>query len=304
MREGATDVIVASDPRERWSLALSDAIESQRAWLKLYLDRFDPMTSRIAGSSQVIMDLRRDLERLSPTDVNVLILGEAGVGKDLCGQILQESGLGGPMIRANCSGVPSEALDVALFRNGSDAGGLSGDSGLALLERGAGGVLLLHEIAEMDASLQAKLMRLMEARDAQRRNAEPGKSQSLRIVSCSTKDLEKEVKAGRFRADLYYRLSEFVLRVPPLRDHLEDLPELVRSFITDANERFGKNFETFEPELISRMNRYPWPGNVRELRNAVERMVLLHDGPILRRGWWDLPIGSEVQVARGRTAAW
>ena len=111
----------------------------------------------------------------------------------------------------------------------------------------------------------------------------------VRVIAATNRDLEQEISTGRFRADLYYRLAEIILQVPPLRTRPEDLPTLALAFMQQANERFGKNFEHLEPGLISRFQAYHWPGNVRELKSVIDRLVLMFDGPILRATWWEPP---------------
>jgi transcriptional regulator with PAS, ATPase and Fis domain len=111
----------------------------------------------------------------------------------------------------------------------------------------------------------------------------------IRVVSATNRNLENDVNLGRFRADLYFRLAEMILRPAPLRERAVDVPELAMAFLDTANERFGKNFTNIEPGLLHKLRLHPWPGNVRELKSVIERLVLFHDGPILREGWWDLP---------------
>jgi len=119
----------------------------------------------------------------------------------------------------------------------------------------------------------------------------------LRVISATNRNLEEEIAEKRFRADLYYRLAETVLHIPPLRTRVDDIPDLAMVFLKMANERFGKNIETLEPALIERFKKYRWPGNVRELKSTVDRLVLLFDGPVLRAQWWDAPESASFGVA-------
>jgi transcriptional regulator with PAS, ATPase and Fis domain len=158
-----------------------------------------------------------------------------------------------------------------------------------MVEQANGGTLFLDEIGEMELGVQPKLLRFLETRRARRVGGDGEYKVSLRVISATNRNLEEEIAEKRFRADLYYRLAETVLQIPPLRTRLEDIPELALVFLKMANERFGKNIETLEPALIERFQKYHWPGNVRELKSAVDRLVLLFDGPVLRAPWWDPP---------------
>jgi transcriptional regulator with PAS, ATPase and Fis domain len=158
-----------------------------------------------------------------------------------------------------------------------------------MVEQAAGGTLFLDEIGEMEIGVQPKLLRFLETRRARRVGGEGEYKVSLRVLSATNRNLEEAIAEKVFRADLYYRLAETILQIPPLRTRLEDIPELALAFLTMANERFGKNIETLEPALIERFQKYHWPGNVRELKSAVDRLVLLFDGPVLRAPWWDPP---------------
>jgi transcriptional regulator with PAS, ATPase and Fis domain len=147
----------------------------------------------------------------------------------------------------------------------------------------------------MELSLQPKLLRFIETRRARRVGGEREYNVKLRLFSATNRNLEAAVAEGKFRPDLYYRLAEVTLHVPPLRTRPEDIPELALTFLHQANERFGKNFETFEPGLIERFQQYCWPGNVRELKSAIDRLALMFDGAMLRSSWWDMPATGAVE---------
>ena len=242
--------------------------------------------------------LHRDLERLGPTDVTVLLLGESGVGKERFATALHEAGRGGPIVSLNCAALPKDLLEAELFgaEKGAFTGALRARPGL--VEQAAGGTLFLDEVGEMDLSVQPKLLRFLESRRARRIGGEKEYQVTARVVSATNRDLESDVRAGLFRADLYYRLAEITLRIPPLRERTEDIPELAQAFLNAANERFGKNVERLEPGLVVKFQGYAWPGNVRELKSVMDRLVLFHDGPMLREGWWDPPTRSAVSEVR------
>ena len=140
--------------------------------------------------------------------------------------------------------------------------------------------------------LQPKLLRFLETRRARKIGGFEDFSVDLRVISATNSNLDNETERQNFRTDLYFRLSEITLRVPPLRMHNDDVPQFVRLFLDMASERFGKHFDSIEPELVQEFQDYHWPGNVRELKSHIDRMVVLHDGPILRTAWWEKPVSS------------
>lgn len=289
MRDGAFDVLSSADTEDRWKSALAQVAESQRLWLSLYAGHADGTDGQLAGGSRTMAELRRDIERLGPTDVTVLILGESGAGKERIAAALHSAGRGGPFITVNCAAMPKDLLEAELF--GAEKGAFTGAfrSRPGLFEQAAGGTLFLDEVGEMDLALQPKLLRILETRRARRVGGEKEYFVKLRVVAATNRELEIEAREGRFRPDLFYRLAEVVLRAPPLRARREDIPSLARLFIEGANERFGKHVEGAEPALLLKLQSYHWPGNVRELKSTLERLVLFHDGPVLREGWWDPP---------------
>lgn len=289
MREGAHDVLSIEDSDERWAQAFTAVVENQKIWLQLYGGR--PLSSNdvLLGRSDAIQRLQQTIDRLGPTDVCVLILGESGVGKERVASALHKAGDHGPFVPLNCAAIPKDLIESELFgvEKGAFTGALKARPGL--VEQASGGTLFLDEIGEMELSVQPKLLRFLETRRARRVGGESEYSVKVRVVSATNRNLDREIAESRFRADLYYRLAEITLQVPPLRARLEDIAELALAFLKNANERFGKNFETLEPALITRFQQYHWPGNVRELKSTIDRLVLLFDGPILRAAWWDMP---------------
>jgi transcriptional regulator with PAS, ATPase and Fis domain len=191
-------------------------------------------------------------------------------------------------VALNCAAIPKDLLEAEIFgvERGAFTGAVKARAGL--VEQAADGTLFLDEIGEMDISLQPKLLRFLETRIARRVGSETEYKSSARVVSATNRYLRAESEAGRFRLDLYYRLAEISLSVPPLRERREDIAPLAHIFLRQANERFGKNIEYCEPELIQRFMLYDWPGNARELKSTIDRLVLLYDGPVLRASWWEL----------------
>jgi len=289
LRDGAHDVLALEDSDERWRQAVEKTVADQKLWLELYGGR--PMGTKdvLIGKSPATQRLRQAIDRLGATDVCVLLQGESGVGKERVASALHQVSKGGPFVALNCAAIPKELLEAELFgvEKGAFTGALKSRPGM--VEQANGGALFLDEIGEMELSVQPKLLRFLETRRARRVGGDGEYKVNLRVISATNRNLEEEIVGKRFRADLYYRLAETVLQIPPLRTRLEDIPELALAFLKMANERFGKNIETLEPALIERFQKYYWPGNVRELKSAVDRLVLLFDGPVLRAPWWDPP---------------
>ena len=299
MRDGAHDVLSLEDSDGRWKAAMMAIAENQKLWLQLYGGRPLSPEDVLTGRGEAIQRLQQTIDRLGPTDVCVLIQGESGVGKERIASALHKAGHPGPFIALNCAAIPKDLLEAELFgvEKGAFTGALKSRPGL--VEQANGGTLLLDEIGEMELGVQPKLLRFLETHRARRVGGEAEYRVKVRVVSATNRNLDTEIAEGRFRADLYYRLAELILQVPPLRARPEDIADLAITFLHKANERFGKNFETLEPALIMRFQQYSWPGNVRELKSAIDRMVLLFDGPILRAPWWDRP---ESQPAKSIVA--
>jgi transcriptional regulator with PAS, ATPase and Fis domain len=247
--------------------------------------------------------LRLAIERLGPTPATVLILGESGVGKERVANALHAASGRGPFVAVNCAAIPKELMEAELF--GAEKGAYTGSvrSRAGLVEQASGVTLFLDEIGELDVRLQPKLLRFLETHRARRVGGHTEIQSEVRVLSATNSNLEAGVAQGRFRSDLYYRLSEVILHIPPLRARPEDIPQFAMAFLPLAGERLGKYFESLEPELIRKFQSYEWPGNVRELRNAIDRMAILYDGPVLRAAWWDRPSGATSGTAEPNPAA-
>jgi transcriptional regulator with PAS, ATPase and Fis domain len=231
--------------------------------------------------------LRKAVQRarlLSQADSAVLLYGETGVGKELFARAIHDNGRDAarPFVAMNCGGLPRELLASELF--GYVEGAFTGarrTGNVGKLEAADGGTLFLDEIAEMPLDLQPYLLRALEGGEVCPLGSNKPRRARFRLVSACNRDLQLEVRAGRFRVDLYFRVSATSIRVPPLRERYEDLPELVAHFARLAAERRRVPVKRFDAELLSTLARYAWPGNLRELRNVVEAMVFLTEGEIV-----------------------
>jgi len=300
-QDGAQDVLDWDrDDLLRWQRGLQRMADSQALWLKVYGALATGATSvGLLGDSESTRSLRQTIRRLGPTDVSVMILGASGTGKERVAQSLHEARGLGPFVALNCAAIPRDLLESELF--GSEKGAFTGAwrERAGLVEQASGGTLFLDEIGEMDPALQPKLLRFLETRTARRVGGAKDYQVQLRVIAATNRNLETEMAAGRFRPDLYFRLAEVMIQLPPLRARPDDLPALVMAFIGAANERFGKTFLGVEPVLMERFRGYSWPGNVRELRSVIDRLAVLHDGSVMRSGWWEPPVTAPTPPSPG-----
>jgi transcriptional regulator with PAS, ATPase and Fis domain len=237
----------------------------------------------------------------SPTST-ILLEGESGTGKDLFAKAVHYASpvSKGPFVAVNCAALPDTLLESELF--GHERGAFTDARSLkkGLFELADGGTLYLDEIGEMKPGLQAKLLRVIETLTLRRVGGTADISVEVRIVAASNRDLENAVETGAFRTDLFYRLSVVQLRLPPLRDRVEDIPNLVEYFLRDFSVKLRRPLNGVTPEAMEVLMTHRWPGNVRELRNVIERAVLLEEGPLLTTTYLPTP---RPEPARDEPAA-
>ena len=235
----------------------------------------------LIGSSTPLARLREAIARVAPIPSPVLVLGESGSGKELVARDLHRSGPhpAGPFVAINCAALPESLVESELFghERGAFTGALAARKGA--FESADRGTLLLDELGELPLPAQAKLLRVLEERTVTRLGGTRAIAVETRVVAATNRDLEAEIAAGRFREDLYFRLNVHVLRVPPLRDRLSDVPALADLFLTGTCARFGLRKKKIASEALDLLMRYEWRrNNVRELRNVVERMIIAAEG--------------------------
>jgi DNA-binding NtrC family response regulator len=239
----------------------------------LHLNREQPLPDFVIARSPLMQAVFRDAALIAPSETRVLITGESGVGKEIVADVIHawSPRAAGPLVKVNCAAIPETLLESELF--GHEKGSFTGAHAqrLGRFEQANAGTILLDEIAEMSPPLQAKLLRVTQDGCFQRIGSNREIQTNARILAASNRVLDDEVKAGRFREDLFYRLNVVELNVPPLRERREDILPLAGRFI----EEFTKGRARFSDTVAACLERYPWPGNVRELRNAMERAVLL-----------------------------
>jgi DNA-binding NtrC family response regulator len=217
------------------------------------------------------------IRKTAPTTGRVLITGENGTGKELVARAIHQLSKRAdkPFVKLNCAAIPSELIESELF--GHEKGSFTGatQQRRGKFEQADGGTLFLDEIGDMNPSAQAKVLRVLQEGELERVGGHETIKVDVRVIAATNKDLSAEIKAGRFREDLYYRLNVVPIEVPPLREHKEDIPLLVEHFSRGACEANDKKAKKIDAAAMSLLMQYDWPGNVRELRNSIERLVIL-----------------------------
>jgi formate hydrogenlyase transcriptional activator len=237
----------------------------------------------LIGNSTALRKVLEQVDQVAGTNSSVLLCGETGTGKELIASAIHELSSRGkrPMVRLNCAAIPETLIESELFgrEKGAYTGALSRQAGR--FEVAHGSTLFLDEIGELPLDVQAKLLRALQERQVERLGSSKSISFDVRIVAATNRHLETEVREKRFRNDLYYRLNVFPIHMPALRERIEDIPLLVEAFVHEFSKSFGKPIESIDKNCIRALQLYQWPGNIRELRNAVERAMILANGPRL-----------------------
>lgn len=281
MRAGATDFLTKPFEREEVLRAI------EKAMALVVHDEHAPTTSvdghRLLGESSAMRALRERITRVAPTDTTVLIRGETGTGKELTAHAIHRASkrAAGPMVAVNCAALPENLLESELFGHvrGAFTGAVTSKPGR--VELAQGGTLFLDEICEMSPKLQAKLLRLLQEREYQPVGSTSTRRADLRFIAATHQDLDARVKSGEFREDLYFRLAVVPIEMPALRDRRSDIRILSRAFFARARETHGRTDWRLADDALEVLASMPWPGNVRELLNAIERLLILGDGPTI-----------------------
>ena len=236
----------------------------------------------ILGESEGIVRVREMIERVAPLDVRVLVTGPSGSGKELVARWihLKSNRAKGPFVDVNCAAIPAELIESELFGHEKGAFTHAIKQHVGRFEEAHGGTLFLDEVGDMPLAAQAKVLRVIEEGKIRRVGGEKDIPVNVRLIAATNKDLPAEIEAGRFREDLYHRLSVVVIPIPPLRERVEDIPILAQAFLEEILLEYKLPPKIFTPAALEVFKRLPWPGNVRELRNAVERLVIFSGNEI------------------------
>ena len=262
---------------------MKDQLEAENIYFREET-KMKPRFDNIIGQSDGLKYVLYRAEQVAPANTTVLILGETGTGKELIAAAIHNMSprKERPLITVNCAALPANLIESELF--GREKGAFTGADArrVGRFEVAHGSTLCLDEIGELPLELQAKLLRVIQHGEFERLGSSHTIKVDVRIVATTNRDLEEEVRKGRFRQDLYYRLNVFPITVPPLRQRKEDIPLLVEAFIARYSRKLGKQITSVQKKTMKTLQDYPWPGNVRELESIIERAVILCPGPVLQ----------------------
>jgi len=295
MKRGAHDFITKPFDRDEVIELIKKALgQAERGRAEFRGPLVPGQRCGIVGQSAAIRDLRRSIERIAPTPATVLICGETGTGKELVVEALHQMSKrkAMPLVKINCGALPENLVETELF--GHEKGAFTGAERAkpGRFELADRGTLFLDEVGELPPPMQVKLLRVLQDRVVDRVGGTEPRKVDVRLVAATNRDLGQEVANGRFREDLLYRLNVVELRTPPLRERLDDIPDLVECFLKRHAERLERPRPSVTPEALRALATRSWPGNVRELENTVERAVLLADGETLAAA--DLGMAGEA----------
>ena len=261
---------------------LKNQFENESRYLQQEI-RTEHNFDEIIGRSGPLKNTLTQVKQVAPTDSTALILGETGTGKELIARAIHKNSRRSnrPLVKVNCAALPTYLIESELF--GHEKGAFTGaiNQHIGRFEMANEGTIFLDEIGEMPLELQVKLLRVLQEGEFERIGNPKTLNVDVRVIAATNRDLLKEVEAGNFRQDLYYRLNVFPIEVPPLRERMEDIPFLVRQFVSKTGKKIGKSIDIIPDKFISILNEHYWPGNIRELENIVERAVITSNTNVL-----------------------
>jgi two-component system, NtrC family, nitrogen regulation response regulator NtrX len=280
-RLGAYDFIEKPLSLEKVLLSINNAVDYSRLEEEVALLREkDRDKYQITGDNERIRQLKEQIRIVAPTNAWILISGENGTGKELVAHTIHRLSKRNrkPFIEVNCAAIPEELIESELF--GHEKGAFTGATAMkkGKFDLAHEGTLFLDEIGDMSLKAQSKTLRILQEKKFERVGGSRTIQVDVRVIAATNKDLEAEIEKGRFRDDLYYRLNVIPIRVPPLRERVEDIPALVDEFLREISMNMNKEPKRFAEEALGKLKKYPWPGNVRELKNLVERLAIMTPG--------------------------
>src|SRR5688500_9113039 len=301
IKMGAFDFVEKPLSLEKTVLVIGNAVrqrrlEAENRALRAHVDR----RHTIVGESPVMKQLREQVAMAAPTNGRVLIYGENGTGKELVARSVHALSRrrNGPFIEVNCAAIPEELIESELFGHikGAFTGALADRRGK--FELADGGTLFLDEIGDMSLKTQAKVLRALQEQVVEPVGGAASVRVDVRVLAATNKDLPAEIRLGRFREDLYFRLNVIPIFVPPLRDRPDDIMLLAEHFMTELAREYGRRPKRFDPGAVTGLRSYRWPGNVRELRNVVERLMIMVPGDTITFGDLSFFDGAVVAVVQ------
>ena len=282
---GAYDFIEKPLTMEELLLAINNALNFYQLEEEISILRErDKNKYHITGNSEAVEKLRESIEKAAPTNATILIMGENGTGKELVAHTIHRMSTRSnrPMVEVNCAAIPEELIESELFGHEKGAFTGAGAKKKGKFDIAHEGTLFLDEIGDMSLKAQSKTLRILQEQKFERVGGARTIHVNVRIISATNKNLMHEIEAGRFRADLFYRLNVVPIRVPPLRDRADDIPELITTFMGQTNLAAGKNKKRFSEEAVELLKQYNWPGNVRELKNLVENLIIMSSDDVIK----------------------
>jgi len=277
-KKGAFDFIEKPPDLNRLLLAVRNALDKSNLVAETkVLKKKIAKNLEMVGESQAMEQVKETIEKVAPTDARVLILGPNGSGKELVARWVhaQSNRSTAPLIEVNCAAIPSELIESELFGHEKGAFTSAIKQRLGKFEQAEGGTLFLDEIGDMSLSAQAKVLRALQEHKIMRVGGEKEIKVNVRVLAATNKDLKEEIKAGRFREDLYHRLSVIVIKVPSLNERKYDIPLLVDKFLGDIAEDYGAAKKNISATALEQLKEIDWTGNIRQLRNVTERLVIM-----------------------------
>ncbi len=281
MKLGAYDFLQKPVDSTRLRTILGNATRQRETAIQLEVARRrlreSGVLGALVGSSHAMREIFSLIEQIAPSSVPVLITGESGTGKELVARTLHDLSprKSRPFVAVNCAAIPETLIESEIF--GHEKGAFTGaaERRAGCFELASGGTLLLDEVGEMPIGTQAKLLRVLEERKVRRLGARTEQEVDVRVLAATNRDPNLAVAQGHLRPDLFYRLNVFNINMPPLREHMEDLPAMAEAMVNEMNQKHGRRVPGVAPAMLDRMMEYNWPGNARELRNTIERAVIL-----------------------------
>ncbi len=304
MKLGAYDFLQKPVDATRLRTILGNATRQRATEIELEVTRRrlreTGLLGSMVGSSRAMREIFGLIEQIAPSNVSVLITGESGTGKEMVARTLHDLSprKGRPFVAVNCAAIPETLIESEIF--GHEKGAFTGavERRAGCFELASGGTLLLDELGEMPVGTQAKLLRVLEERKLRRLGARSEQDVDVRVLAATNRDPSEAVTHGHLRPDLFYRLNVFHIHMPPLREHLEDLPVMADAMVREMNQKHGRRVPGLADSILDRMAAYDWPGNARELRNTIERAVILcPDGAPLDAGHLPRTFGTSPHPA-------
>jgi DNA-binding NtrC family response regulator len=309
MKQGAYDYLIKPLDTQHLRRVVGQALELSRLSREPAVVAESPPEEErgdaIIGCCPAMLEVFKAIGRVAAQDVTVLITGESGTGKELVARAIYQHGARakGPFLAINCAAIPESLLESELF--GHEKGAFTGAERrrIGKFEQCSGGTLFLDEVGDMPLATQGKILRLLQEQAFERVGGNETIQTDVRLIAATNRDLEEEAAQGKYRPDLYYRLSVFTLRLPPLRERGDDLPMLVRHYLRRFNRELGREVREATPQAMDLLRTYSWPGNIRELQSVLKQALLRLTGPVLTAESLPAPVSAHAAQTRAEGVA-